>query len=117
MWISVKTNQDTAKGDVLSFDSTSEKWTRANTLSTPMGVAKEDARLSEDETYYYVPMQMQGQIEAKSSRVIPNEGGELNVENGAVYVDNDANHEGIICPNFINAAQRQAGELITVVIR
>ncbi len=117
MWISVKTNQEILKGDVLSYDSTSQLWTKANSLSTPLGVAKENAQLSEDETYYYVKMQMQGQIEAKSSRLIPDEGGEMNVENGAVFVDNGANHAGIICPNFIGSSQRQAGELVTIVIR
>jgi hypothetical protein len=49
-------------------------------------------------------MQMQGQIEAKSSRLIVDEGGEMNVENGAVFVDNGANHAGIICPNFIGCS-------------
>jgi len=117
MWISVKTNQDIIKGDVLSYDSASQKWTKANSLSTPLGVARDDAKFSEDETYYFVQMQMQGQIEAKSSRLIPDEGGEMNVENGAVFVDNGANHSGIVCPNFINATQRQAGELVTIVIR
>tara|TARA_Y100001973_G_C5195292_1_gene333830 strand:- start:924 stop:1277 length:354 start_codon:yes stop_codon:yes gene_type:complete len=117
MWISVKTNQGVVKGDVLSYNSASNLWTKANSLSTPLGVAKDSAQLSNDETYYCVKMQMQGQIEAKSSRLIPDEGGEMNVENGAVFVDNGANHAGIICPNFIDASQRQAGELVTIVIR
>tara|TARA_R100000951_G_scaffold33449_1_gene28351 strand:- start:1197 stop:1550 length:354 start_codon:yes stop_codon:yes gene_type:complete len=117
MWISVKTNQDIKKGDVLSFDSTSQKWLKASSLTSPLGVAKDNAKLSENESYYFVEMQMQGQIEAIASRDLPDEGGELNVENGAVFVDNDANHEGIICPNFINASQRLQGELVTIIIR
>ena len=117
MWISVKTNQDIVRGDVLSHDSVSNLWIKANSLSTPLGVARNNAKLSEDERYYFVEMQMQGQIEAKSSRVIPDEGGEMNVENGAVFVDNGANHAGIICPNFIGSSERQAGALVTIVIR
>ena len=117
MWIKVKTNQDIVKGDVLSFDSTSQKWTKASSLATPLGAARDDARLSEDQTYYYVSMQQSGQIEVKSSRLIPDEGGGLNVENGAVFVDNSSNHPGLICPNFIGSSQRQAGELVTIVIR
>lgn len=117
MWISVKTNQDIVKGNVLSFDSTSEKWLKASSLTSPLGVAKDNAKLSEDETYYFVEMQMQGQIEAIASRALPDQGGELNVEDGMVFVDNGADHEGIICPNFINASPRQAGDLVTVLIR
>ena len=39
----------------------SQKWTKASSLSTPLGVAKDQAQLSEDKSYYYVQMQMQGQ--------------------------------------------------------
>tara|TARA_Y100000592_G_scaffold9199_1_gene12840 strand:+ start:2097 stop:2453 length:357 start_codon:yes stop_codon:yes gene_type:complete len=116
-WIAVKTEENITEGDVLSFDISSQLWNKANSLSTPLGVAKGDAKLSEDGSYYRVDMQMQGQIKAKSSRLIPDEGGEMNVENGAVFVDNGANHAGIISPNFINAPQRTAGELIEIVIR
>ena len=118
MWIRVLTSSDIATGDVLSFDSSSQKWIKATTLVSPLGVARTDARLkTNSSTEYIVEMVMQGQVLAKASRDIPNEGGELNVENGAVYVDNAADHEGIIVPNVLDASPRVAGDLVTVLIR
>ena len=118
MWIKVLTNSDIATGDVLSFDSSSQKWIKATTLVSPLGVAQKDATLKVDSsTEYIVEMVMQGQVLAKASRDIPNEGGELNVEDGAVYVDNNADHEGIIAPNTLDSSARLAGGLVTVLIR
>jgi len=118
MWIKVITNNDIVRGDVLSFDTSTQKWIKASTLVSPLGVARTDATLKiSSTTDYVVEMVMQGQALAKASRDIPNEGGELNVENGAVYVDNDADHEGIIVPNVLDASSRVAGDLVTVLIR
>jgi hypothetical protein len=49
----------------------------------------------------------------------PSNSGEitLSVENGMVYVDNNANHDGIICPNFLDQPSRTSGSLVTVIIR
>ena len=118
MWIKVLTNSDIVTGDVLSYDETSHKWTRATSLSTPLGVAKEDAILKEGSTTdYIVKMAIQGQALAKCSQDIVNQGGEFNVENGAVYVDNSADHVGIIAPNLLDASSRVAGDLVTIIIR
>jgi len=118
MWIKVPTNSDIITGDVLSFDTSAQRWIKATTLVSPLGVARKDATLKVDSsTEYIVEMVMQGQVLAKASRDIPNEGGELNVENGAVYVDNDADHEGVIVPNILDASARVAGDLVTVLIR
>lgn len=118
MWIRVLTSNDITIGDILSFDTLSQKWIKASTLASPLGVAKTNAILKSDSTNeYVVEMIMQGQAIAKASRDIPNEGGELNVENGAVYVDNNANHEGIIVPNILDASLRLKDDLITIIIR
>ena len=118
MWIKVKCNQNIIKGDVLYYNETSGLWEKSSTLSSPLGVAKKDAVLkNENSTEYIVEMQMQGQIEAKASRDIPEQGGELNVENGGVFVDNNANHDGIICPNFLDKPARLSGDLVTIIIR
>lgn len=118
MFITVKCLSSIRKGDVLTFNTISELWELATSFETPLGVASQDAFIDQDDnSRYLVAMSVEGHVLAKASRNIPNQGGELNVENGAVYVDNDANHTGIICPNFLDAAQRQAGELITIVIR
>ena len=118
MWIRILTNSDILAGDVLSFDSVSQKWIKASSLVSPLGVARTNAVLKTNSTTeYVVEMVMQGQVLAKASRDIPNEGGELNVENGAVYVDNSADHEGIIVPNTLDSSPRLAGDLVTVLIR
>ena len=48
---------------------------------------------------------------------IPDEGGELMVENGKVYVDNSADGAGIICPLPHDQTSRSAGQLVMVHIR
>lgn len=119
MWIKVKCNNNILKGDVLTHDTnTSNTWIKATSLNTPLGVALNDAAPKGDSTTeYFVKMQIQGQVLAKASRDVSDSGGELNVENGAVYIDNTADHCGIIAPNFIDAAPRSAGDLVTIIIR
>ncbi len=118
MWIRVLTESDIVIGDVLSFDYTTEKWTKATSLVSPLGVAKTNALLEKNSTNKYtVEIQSTSPLIKSASRSIPNEGGELNVENGEVFVDNNADHEGIIVPNFIGAADRVAGDLVAIVIR
>ena len=118
MWIKVKCLQNIVKGDVLSYDSSQQLWDKSSSLTTPLGVARKDAVLKpETDDVYVVEIQLQGQVEAKASRDIPDEGGELNVENGMVYVDNNANHDGIICPNYLDQPGRSSGSLVTVIIR
>ena len=118
MWIKVKGSQDIEKGDVLSYDSSQQLWNKSSSLASPLGVARKDAFLKpEIDDVYIVEIQLQGQAEAKASRDIPDEGGELNVENGMVYVDNNANHDGIICPNFLDQPSRLSGSLVTIIIR
>tara|TARA_B100000214_G_scaffold370662_1_gene345690 strand:- start:12723 stop:13079 length:357 start_codon:yes stop_codon:yes gene_type:complete len=118
MWIRVLTNSDIVVGDVLSFDTGSQTWSKASSMTTPLGVARTSAALKiGSDSDYVVEMVMQGQVLARASRDIPNQGGELNVENGSVYVDNGADHEGIIAPNALDSPDRLAGDLVTVIIR
>jgi hypothetical protein len=118
MFITVKCTSSITKGDVLSFNSSSQLWELASSFNTPLGVANQNAFVDQDDTSrYLVSMSIEGHVLAKASRDIPNEGGELNVENGGVYVDNNANHTGIIAPNYLDQAARVAGDLVTVIIR
>ena len=118
MWITVVCESNINQGDVLSYNQNKNLWDLASTLVSPLGVAKNDAYLKQETTdVYIVEMQMQGQVLAKASRDIPQQGGDMNVENGAVYVDNNANHCGIICPNFLDSTERLTGNLVTVIVR
>lgn len=120
MWIKVYCSEDIVKGDVLSFNEASQLWEKTSTMASPIGVAKEDATSREDlnnNQRWACKMSSSGDCYAKASRDIPNQGGELKIENGKVYVDNSADACGIIYPNFIDKPQRVADELVMIFIR
>ena len=119
MYLKVYCSSDIQQGDVLHYNSTSQIWELATTIDHPVCVANENAVLrNEDTNQYAVKAVFAGAVLAKASRSIPVQGGELQVENGGVYVDNSANGQGIICPQFIdNTAQRTTGDLVQVIIR
>jgi len=118
-WIKIKCSSDITTGDVLAHDSTSNIYTKANNMNTPIYVAMNDAQEdSENLGTYLVKGKVQGQIEAKCSRNILDEGGFVAIENGAVYIDNsNTTSPAIIWNNFINAQSRAAGDLVTITLR
>ena len=116
MFLKVYCGSDIVIGDVLHYNSTSQLWERATTIDHPLCVARSNAEVRGDG--YSVDGVFAGPCLAKASRSIPTQGGELQVENGAVYVDNSANGPGIICPQLIdNSDARNAGDLVQVVVR
>ena len=127
MFSVVKVKSGLVMGDVVAFDPNQGVFALSSSLSTPLGVLSEDAREAHDfnvETqtleplgYYVAPVSFAGVAFAKCSRDIPDEGGELMVENGQVYVDNEANGAGIICPLPHDQETRTAGSLVMVHIR
>jgi len=118
-WIKVKCNNDIVQGDVLSYDTSSTLYIRASNMNTPLYVAMNDAQEDVDNLgTYYVKGKAQGQVEAKASRSVVDEGGFMAVENGAVYVDNNNTYSpGIIWQNFVGATPRVAGDLVTITLR
>lgn len=116
MFLKVYCPPTIVQGDVLSYNSTSQLWEQATGITHPLCVARSDAFARNDG--FAVDAVFAGAVLAKASRSIPAEGGELQVENGAVYVDNTADGCGMICPQFIdNTNVRNAGDLVQVVIR
>ena len=116
MFLKVYCPSDIVQGDVLHYNTTSELWERANGIDHPICVARTDAVVRG--SGYAVEGVFAGACYAKASRSIPVQGGELQVENGAVYVDNTADGVGIICPQFIDdSTARNSGNLVQVVIR
>tara|TARA_Y100000592_G_scaffold76799_1_gene120306 strand:+ start:3541 stop:3891 length:351 start_codon:yes stop_codon:yes gene_type:complete len=116
MFLKVYCPSDIVAGDVLYYNSTTQLWERANTIAHPVCVARTDAQVRGDG--YEVDAVFAGPVLAKASRSIPVSGGELQVENGGVYVDNNTNGQGIICPQFIdNSNPRNPGDLVQIVIR
>ena len=117
MFLKVYCPSDIQQGDVLRYNTTTELWERATGIDHPLCVASESA-VPRGENRYSVRGVFSGSVLAKASRSIPVQGGEFQVENGGVYVDNTANGQGIICPQFIdNTPERNAGDLVQVVIR
>jgi len=117
MFLLIYCPADIVAGDVLHYNSNTQLWEKATGLSHPLCVARRNAEPRGEEGFA-VEAVFAGAVLAKASRSIPIEGGELQVENGAVYVDNSANGQGIICPQFIdNSTDRNAGDLVQVVIR
>lgn len=116
MFLKVYCQSDIVVGDVLHYSTTLNLWEKATTIDHPVCVARSNA-ITRNEGYA-VEAIFSGPCLAKASRTIPVQGGELQVENGGVYVDNTANGQGIICPQFIdNSTARNAGDLVQVVIR
>ena len=118
-WITLKCDSSITMGDVLAYDTASSVYTRANNMNTPLYVAMNDAQEDADNLgTYYVKGKAQGQVEAKASRNIVDEGGFMAVENGAVYIDNNNTYSpGIIWQNFVGATPRVAGDLVTITLR
>ena len=119
MFLKVYCLSSVTQGDVLHYNPTSQLWEKATGIDHPLCVANEDAILRNVETNdYAVKAIFAGPVLAKASRSIPVQGGELQVENGAVFVDNNADGNGIICPQFIdNTDPRNTGDLVQVFIR
>ena len=118
-WIKIKCSSEVVQGDVLSHDTSSNLYTRANNMNSPLYVAMSDAQEDVDNAgNYYVRGKTQGQVQAKASRDIVEQGGFVAVENGAVYVDNTNTFSpAIIWNNFIGAPARVAGDLVTITLR
>ena len=117
-WIKLKCASNILKGDVLAYDANSNYYIKASNMNTPIYVAMNDAIENANAPgTYYVKGQVQGQVLAKASRDIVENGGFIAVENGGVYVDNNMSSCGIIWHNFIDASPRVAGDLVTITLR
>lgn len=127
MFSVVKVQPHLTTGSVVSFDPALGVFNLAESLATPLGVLQEDAQEAmifnletgemDSQGYHVAPVSFAGVAFARCSRDIPNEGGELMVEDGAVYVDNNADGAGIICPLPHDQEPRLAGSLVMVHVR
>ena len=118
-WITLDCADTIKKGDVLSFDVSSNVYTLANDMSTPIYVALTDAREAGDSpSGFDVKAQAQGQVQALASRDILDQGGFMSVENGKVYIDNtNVYSSGIIWHRTKGYPSRAAGDLVTITLR
>lgn len=117
MFSIVKVHESIVKGDVVTWSDADQMFVLATTQHAPLGVADEDARTLDNHDGFYAAVKYAGLTFAKASREIPISGGEMQIENGGVYVDNNANGHGIICPIPFDQTVKPAGELVLIHIR
>jgi len=120
MFILVKCDQSINAGDVLSYDTSSEKWTLSSDGTDMICVARTSAteyQLSDETMIHVTEAVMSGVCYAKASTTIPDQGGRLGVSNGGVFAIDQSNSQCAILPNGIEDAQRTVGDLVRVNIR
>ena len=116
MFVIVKLSDNYAVGSVVAFSSTDQSWALASSVTSPLGIVEEVEQDSET-SEYWGRCSFAGLTYALSDRAVPDEGGELAVLNGRVYVDNTTDHAGIIAPLPRGQETRGAGVLVMVHIR
>ena len=114
MFVFLEVESNVEVGSVVSYNNSSQKWSLASDDSNLIGVVNSVPEISEDKLIAKV--MSSGSTYAIADMIIPDEGGNLSVLSGKVYVDNTKDC-GIISPAIINSSQRQAGELVMIHIR
>ena len=114
MFVKLQIDSNLAIGTVVSFDSTNNYWTTAANDSGVIGVIGRPSVQDEDSQTWSAAVYFAGTVNALADRAIPNEGGNLCISIGKIYVDNTESGCGIIAPNARGLAQRQAGDLVLI---
>jgi hypothetical protein len=120
MYVTVKCNQFLAVGQVVAYSSSTNQWEIASSLSEEISVVKStpENNGTDENPEYVCKIIVSGPAYCTASRDIPIQGGELNVENGKVFVDNSlAQSWGFIVPKDINEADRVPDSTIKIVLR
>lgn len=120
MYVTVKCNQNLLVGNVVAYSSNSDQWELATSISEEISVVKEAPTNngSDENPEYVCKIIVSGVAYCIASRNIHIAGGQLNIENGMVYVDNSLTESaGFIVPKDINEADRVAGSAVRVVLR
>lgn len=116
MFVIVKLTGNHPVGSAVVYSSADSAWALSSSIATPLGII-ESVEQDEDTLEYWGRVRFSGSTLALADRAIPDEGGEMTVLNGRVYVDNTADHCGIIAPLPRGQASRVAGDLVMVHIR
>lgn len=111
MFVQVIVNPALVVGNVVSYSSTTSKWEAASNSAGLIGVI-----MTTPDSEGLASVQFAGISYALASRDIPDEGGNLAVENGQVFVSSDMG-AGVVSPKDKNATTRLAGELVMIHVR
>ena len=117
MFVILKLTANHAVGSVVNFNESEQKWGLASSVTTPLGIV-ESVEHDEETDIFWGRVAFCGVTYAIADRAIPDQGGELAVLNGKVYVGTEATQAcGIIAPLPRNQESRIADELVMVHIR
>lgn len=116
MFVAVKLSANHPIGSVVAYSSTAQAWDLALNVVSPLGVV-EVVSQDPDTLEWWGNVRLAGTAYALADRAIPDEGGEMTVNNGKVYVDNSADHAGIVAPLPRGQASRVENNLVMVHIR
>ncbi len=120
MYVTVRCNESLQVGQVVAYSSSSNQWEVASSISEEISVVKSNPENNgtDENPDYVCKITVSGPAYCTASRDIPIQGGELNVENGKVFVDNSLTQSwGFIVPKDINEADRVTDSTIRVVLR
>ncbi|MAH50878.1 hypothetical protein CMI37_33995 [Candidatus Pacearchaeota archaeon] len=115
MWINIISNTTFNRGDVVEYSGGILSALSAPTVAIYGVVGQIVDR--EDGTFT-IRLHTAGDVMAKASRIIPDDGGALGMETGGVYVDaSPASPIGIISPLVEGQSSRVVGDLVLVHLR
>lgn len=120
MYVTVKCNQSLTVGQVVAYSSSTNQWEIASSLSEEISVVKSapENNGTDENPEYVCKIIISGPTHCYASRNIPIQGGQLNVENGKVFVDNSLTESaGFVAPKDINENDRLVDSLVKIVLR
>jgi len=120
MYVTVKCNQNLQAGQIVSYNEINDQWEVANNITEEISVVKSvpENNGTDENPEYVCKIIVSGPAYCYASRNIPIQGGQLNVENGKVFVDNTLTESaGFIVPKDINENDRVADSLIRIILR
>ena len=118
MFCTVELDSNLEIGTVVQFNATNQNWTIATNHQDTIGVVSEVPIQDESTLIWWGKVTFAGIAFALADRLIPNQGGKLNVNNGKVFVDSSSNANGIISPiTRGQEEERVANSLVMVDIR
>ena len=118
MYVTVQCDESLIIGDVVSFNELNQKWQKATTLTEEISVVKTSPNLDEVNNIYTCKIIVSGSARVFAAQDIPIQGGQLNVSDGKVFVDNSlVESPGFIVPKDINETDRLINSEVVIVIR
>ena len=88
MFCVVKLSGDLPTGTVVQFDTVNNVWTTATAHNDLIGVISQAPQQDENDLTWWARVVFAGITQALAHEAIPDQGGELTINNGKVLVDN-----------------------------